>query len=104
MVLFLCKLVVGAFVHGFMAFQHYCCGRWVVFSLWETIFVIATTPWCLVTKTADALMADLDDNGIRKVGSQAAAPAQPQPLGQGAHAPLLVAAALPGVNHPQRKL
>ena len=57
--------------------------------------------WRLVTQTADALTADLDANGIRKVDSQQAdVPAQQQPPNQEVQAPLLVAAALPGVHLP----
>ena len=104
MVLLLGKIVVGAAIRGFMAFRRYGCGRWVVFSLWETLFVIATTPWRLVTKTADALTADLEENGIRRPDAEALAPTQEADVGQGAHhqAPLLLAAALPhGIHHPQ---
>ena len=101
MFLLVLKLLVGATVRGFLAFKKYGCGRWVIFSLWETLFIIVTTPWRLLSKTAEALTADLDDNGIYNPQVDTVAQAPPGPRGEGgpplhqpahgAAAPLLVA-------------
>ena len=60
----LIKLIIGALARSFVAYRRYGCGRWVVFALWETLFVIVTTPWRLVTQTAAAMTAPLEKNGL----------------------------------------
>ena len=60
----ICKIGIGSGIRAFVAYRRYGCGRWVVFALWETAFVIITTPWRLLTQTAAALTAPLEENGL----------------------------------------
>ena len=74
MLLLILKIIAGATVRGFFAFRRYGCGRWVLFALWETLFVVATTPWRLISDTAEALTKELEANGL---GLPDAAPGLP---------------------------
>ena len=58
------KIIGGAVIRAFITYRRRGCGRWVIFSMWETLFVVITTPWRLMTQTAAAMTAPLDDNGV----------------------------------------
>ena len=75
MLLLTMKIVAGATVRGFFAFRRYGCGRWVLFALWETLFVVATTPWRLISNTAEALTKELEANGLHVPNAGPAPPA-----------------------------
>ena len=62
-------------------YRRHGCGRWVFFAMWETLFVIATTPLKLVARTAESMTAPLHDNGIGLHEQDTAphAPAAPPP-------------------------
>ena len=75
MLLLIMKIIAGATVRGFFAFRRYGCGRWVLFALWETLFVVATTPWRLISDTAEALTKELEANGLGLPGAGPVLPA-----------------------------
>ena len=49
----------------------------MVFAMWETLFIIITTPWRLVAQTAASMAAPLEENGI---GATEEVPLQPATL------------------------
>ena len=58
------KILFGAMGRMWMMYRHKGCGRWVLFAMWETLFVIITTPMKIVTQTVESMTAPLHDNGV----------------------------------------
>ena len=58
------KILGGAIIRSFITYRRRGCGRWVVFAAWETLFIVITTPWRLMTQTAAAMTAPLEENGV----------------------------------------
>lgn len=56
------KIVIGSSAKAWVGYRRYGCGRWMVFSLWNTAQLIVTAPWRLVTQTAEAMTAPLDED------------------------------------------
>ena len=65
------KVIGGAVIRAAVTYRRKGCGRWVVFSLWETLFIVVSTPWRLVAQTAEAMTAPLreTDDGYEQPDS-----------------------------------
>ena len=62
LVALLFKLVVGSTAKAWVGYRRHGCGRWMLFSLWNTAYLIITAPWRIVSQTAEAMTAPLDED------------------------------------------
>ena len=56
------KILVGSLAKAWMGYRRYGCGRWMIISMWNTAYLLLSTPWRIVNKTAEAMVAPLEED------------------------------------------
>ena len=61
------KLCIGSAAKAWVGYKRYGCGRWMIISMWNTAHLLITAPWRIVTQTAEAMTAPLDEDSADNV-------------------------------------